>query len=49
MGKMVFLLTKDCMSLESLPVYGNKVFSTPNINALAGKGTIFKRHYTSAP
>ena len=49
MSEMIFLLTKDCMSLESLPIYGNRVFSTPNINELASKGTVFNRHYTSAP
>ncbi len=43
------LVTKDAMSTDYLPVYGNKDFQTPNINELASKGTIFKNHYTAAP
>lgn len=43
------LVTKDAMCTEYLPVYGNKEFSTPNIDALANKGTIFRNHYTAAP
>ncbi len=48
MKKIIFLLTKDCMSKESLPIYGNKLFNTPNIDTLAHNGTVFKRHYTTA-
>lgn len=33
MRQMIFLLTKYCMSTESLPVYGNKYWKTPNIDA----------------
>ena len=32
-----------------LPVYGNTYWKTPNIDELASKGTVFYRHYTSAP
>ncbi len=49
MGKMIFLLTKDCLSVESLPLYGNKFFNTPNIDELAEKGTVFRKHYAAAP
>lgn len=47
MENVVFLLTKDCMSCESVPVYGNKYWKTPNIDELAEKGTVFLRHYAS--
>lgn len=49
MKNTIFLLTKDCMVCESLPIYGNKYWNTPNIDELAKKGTVFKRHYTAAP
>ena len=48
----IFLLSKDCMSLESLPCYGGCQYwqgKTPNIDLLVEKGTIFRRHYTAAP
>lgn len=48
MKNVIFLLSKDCMACESLPVYGNKYWKTPNIDELAAKGTVFKRHYTAA-
>ncbi|MGU8471672.1 sulfatase family protein [Clostridium perfringens] len=47
MENIIFLLTKDCMSCESLPIYENKYWNTPNIDELANKGTIFYRHYTA--
>lgn len=34
---------------DSFSCYGSSVFQTPNIDELAGKGTIFKNHYTAAP
>lgn len=48
MGNYV-LITKDAMCREYLPIYGNKFFKTPNINQLADKGTVFYKHFTSAP
>lgn len=48
MKNVIFLLSKDCMSCESLPVYGNTYWSTPNIDELASKGTVFLKHYTAA-
>lgn len=48
MNEIVFILTKDCLSIESLPIYGNKIFHTPNIDELANKGTVYRRHYASA-
>lgn len=47
MQNIIFLLTKDCMPCESLPIYGNKYWQTPNIDELAANGTVFKRHYTA--
>ena len=47
MENVIFLLSKDCMSTESLPVYGNTYWKTPNIDELAQKGTVFRRHYTA--
>ena len=49
MENVIFLLSKDCMACESLPVYGNTYWKTPNIDDLAEKGTVFKKHYTVAP
>lgn len=52
MKDVIFLLTKDCMSLEALPIYGGCQYwkgKTPNIDEIASKGTVFYRHYTAAP
>ena len=46
--KIVFI-TKDAFRADYLPIYGNKYWKTPNIDELAKKGTVFLRHYTSAP
>lgn len=48
MKDVIFLLSKDCVNLEALPMYGNKYWKTPNIDELASKGTVFNRHYTAA-
>lgn len=48
MKKMIFLFSKDAMSIENLPIYGNKYWKTPNIDELAAKGTVFYNHHTSA-
>lgn len=37
------------MMCDYLPTYGNTYWKTPNIDALAEKGTVFRRHYTAAP
>lgn len=45
----IILISKDILLNDYLPVYGNSFWKTPNIDALANKGTIFQRHYTAAP
>ena len=47
MIRNVIFLTKDALRCEALPVYGNTYWKTPNIDALAEKGTVFERHYTA--
>ncbi len=46
--KNIIFITKDALRKDALPVYGNKIFKTPNIDELAQKGTVFSRHYTAA-
>lgn len=48
MNKYV-LISKDAMCTDYLPIYGNTLWNTPNINELANAGTVFRRHYTAAP
>lgn len=43
------LVTKELLRCDSLPVYGNSYWNTPNIDALALQGTIFRHHFTTAP
>lgn len=44
----ILLISKDAVSKDYLPTYGNKYWKTPNIDELALKGTVFNRHYTVA-
>lgn len=46
--KKILLISKDAVSKDYLPVYGNKFWKTPNMDELAAKGTVFNRHYTVA-
>lgn len=43
------LVSKDAMAKDYLPIYGNKLWRTPNIDTLAKEGTVFQKHYTAAP
>lgn len=43
------LITKDAMCKDYLPTYGNKFNKTPNIDAIAEKGTIFTNYHAAAP
>lgn len=45
----IVLISKDILMPQYLPTYGNTYWKTPNIDELAAKGTVFKRHYTAAP
>ena len=45
----IVLISKDVLSTRYLPTYGNTYWKTPNIDALAAQGTVFRRHYTAAP
>ena len=47
--KNIVLITKDAVNIHYLPIYGGNLWKTPNIDELAGKGTVFQRHYTAAP
>lgn len=47
--KNVIFITKDAVNIEYLPLYGGKIWETPNISELAEKGSVFYKHYTSAP
>ena len=49
MKDIIFMLSKDAMCCEYLPVYSksNKYGKTPNLDELAKKGTVFNKHYTS--
>ena len=50
MKNVIFLFSKDCMSLEALPCYGGCTYwkgKTPNIDALFKKGTVFYNHYAA--
>lgn len=46
MSNIIFI-TKDALNKHALPTYGNRYWRTPNIDAIAEKGTIFNRHYTA--
>lgn len=45
----IVLLSKDATLPEYFGVYGGVYKSTPNIDALAKKGTVFYNHYSAAP
>lgn len=45
----ILLISKDALRKDYLSCYGSKFYHTPNIDRLAGKGTIFTNCYTAAP
>lgn len=45
--KNIIFISKDALRKGALPIYGNRDWKTPNIDELAAKGTVFKRHYTA--
>ncbi len=47
---MNFLLViADQLAARSLPAYGNRVVKTPNLDRLAGEGTVFANAYCNSP
>lgn len=51
MKKAKIIVSKDALCKDYLHFYGERAyqFSTPNIDELIDKGTLFTRHYTAAP
>lgn len=49
--KKYVIISKDAMCCDYLHLYGEKSWQakTPNIDALAAKGTLFTKYYTAAP
>ena len=49
MDNVIFLYSKDAMSTEYIPIYSKneKYSKTPNVDALAEKGTVFLHHHTA--
>jgi arylsulfatase A len=45
----VIYIIADDLGYGDLSVYGQTNFSTPNIDAIAKKGILFKQHYSAAP
>ncbi len=48
MDNVIFIISKDALSKEALPIYKNKYWKTPNIDELAKKGTVFTKYYAAA-
>lgn len=49
MEDKILLISKDATLPEYFEPYGGTYWKTPNISALAAKGTVFQKHYTVAP
>lgn len=47
--KNKILISKEILRIDYLSCYGGELWSTPNIDDLATKGTVFRRHYASSP
>jgi choline-sulfatase len=45
----ILILVADQLSALALPAYGNRVAITPQIDALAGRGTVFDAAYCNSP
>lgn len=45
----IVLITCDELRADALSCYGNRVISTPNLDALAGRGIRFERAYCNSP
>lgn len=47
--RRIVIISKDAMCADYLPVYGNQYNDTPNIDAVAKQGTVFRNYYAAAP
>lgn len=47
--KRVILISIDTLRADALSSYGSKEISTPNIDSIAGDGTLFKNAFSAAP
>ncbi len=45
----IVLITADQLRRDALGCYGNQAVATPNLDRLAGDGTVFDRAYTASP
>ncbi|MBT6209795.1 MAG: sulfatase-like hydrolase/transferase [Woeseia sp.] len=45
----IVLIMADQMTAFALSAYGNSVTKTPNLDALAAKGTVFENAYCNYP
>ena len=45
----ILLITCDELRADALSCYGNRVISTPNLDALAARGTRYERAYCNSP
>lgn len=45
----ILILMADQLSALALPTYGNPVARTPNLDALAARGTVFENAYCNSP
>ncbi|MCY3834666.1 MAG: sulfatase-like hydrolase/transferase [Chloroflexi bacterium] len=45
----ILLITCDELRADALSCYGNRVITTPNLDALAASGTRFERAYSNSP
>ncbi len=48
-SKKMVLLTKEILHRSYLPISGRQYWQMPNLDELARKGTVFLKHYTTAP
>lgn len=48
-NKNIILVSKDAQLAKNYPPFKDSYYSLPNIEELAKKGTVFCKHYTTAP
>jgi arylsulfatase A-like enzyme len=45
----ILILMMDTQGARNMSCYGYRLMTTPNIDAIAGEGTLFERHFVTAP